>query len=274
MHALLTDAPFGGDEDSQVAQTVLDEIRAFRLELRNTAATIQRLQIVMYRLQAQGAILDRATNRLEMVRGTCTQARDQQKLTAAELEQMKKQSWPNGVDQKAVEQSISQMQSTMEMWASRAQLCQGEQADAEAQFRVEHQRLEQRQRLIESGVRQIWPYVDKLSAKWEFDQSTYALARELEKPVRAGLEQELRGSEDSEEVDSWVRRLVASRAGTLTRVTASIKPLCGWQPGAEGHHREELERFWLHAHKASLPPAANLVESPGNLHALRHDELH
>jgi len=76
------------------------------------------------------------------------------------------------------------------------------------QYRQKQQRLEQKQRLIEGGVRQIQIYLNKLSAEWEFDKSTFALARELEKPIRAGLEQELRGDEDSEEVDNRVRRLV------------------------------------------------------------------
>jgi hypothetical protein len=47
--------------DSPMAQTMLAEIRALRMDLKNTAAIIQRVQIVMYRLQVQSASLDRAS---------------------------------------------------------------------------------------------------------------------------------------------------------------------------------------------------------------------
>jgi hypothetical protein len=44
-------------------------------------------------------------------------------------------------EQKAIEQMIFQFQATMEMWATQAQQCQGEQADAEAQFRLEQAKM-------------------------------------------------------------------------------------------------------------------------------------
>ena len=57
-------------------------------------------------------------------------------------------------------------------------------------------------------MRQIRPYLDELTTGWDFDKSTFALARELEGSIRAALEEELRGNETSEEVDRRVRRLV------------------------------------------------------------------
>jgi chromosome segregation ATPase len=131
------------------AQTMLEEIRALRLDLRNTAATIQRVQIMMYRLQAQSALLWKATERLEMARGQCKQAQEQQKSTAVQIEQMRKQGSQTGVDPKNIEQVIFQLQANTEMWASQAQQCQGEQADAEAQFRVEQAKMNELENQLE-----------------------------------------------------------------------------------------------------------------------------
>lgn len=130
----------GADKEA-LPDSLVAEIHALRMELQNTAATIQRVQIVMYRLQAQGYSLEKATGRLDMARGTCKQAQDQQKFTATQIEQMKKQSSQSGPEQKNAEQMSFQFQAQMEMWVSQAQQCQGEQADAESQFRLEQAKM-------------------------------------------------------------------------------------------------------------------------------------
>jgi hypothetical protein len=126
--------------DSQMAQTLLTEIRALRLDLRDTAATMQRVQIVMYRLQAQAALVDKAEQRLDQARGQCKQAQEQQKFTATQIEQVRKQN-ANAADQRAAEQIISQLQAAMETGAGQAQQCQVEQIDAEIQFRTEQAKM-------------------------------------------------------------------------------------------------------------------------------------
>ncbi|HVO98052.1 MAG TPA: hypothetical protein VMT15_08290 [Bryobacteraceae bacterium] len=125
----------------QAADSLIAEIRALRLDLRDTAAAIQRVQIVMYRLQAQWAFVEKATGRLDMARTQCKQAEDGQKIAAFQIEKLKKQSLQNGGDQKNIEQMITQFQATMEIAANQAQQCLGEQADAEAQFRLEQAKM-------------------------------------------------------------------------------------------------------------------------------------
>jgi hypothetical protein len=133
------------------SQTMLAEIRALRLDLRNTAATIQRVQIVMYRLQAQAMSLERATGRVDMARGQCKAAQDGQKFAAAQIEELKRESSQNGADQKGLELRISQFQATLEVSVSQAQQCLGEQADAEAQLRVEQGKMSE----LESQLEQL-----------------------------------------------------------------------------------------------------------------------
>jgi chromosome segregation ATPase len=127
--------------DSQMGQTMLAEIRSLREDLLSTAAITQRVQIAIYRLHVQSAVLEKATQRLDQARGTCEQAQEQQRATASGIEEMKKTNAQGGVEPKAAEQMLAQLQSTQAMWADRAQQCQGEQADAENQFRNEQAKM-------------------------------------------------------------------------------------------------------------------------------------
>jgi hypothetical protein len=123
------------------AQTMLTEIRALRLDLRNTAVIMQRAQIAMYRLQAQAAFVEKATQRLDMARGQCKQLQEQQKFAAAQMERMKKQGPQNGVDPKQAEQMMFGLQAGMDAWAEQMQQCQAEQMEAESQFRMEQGKM-------------------------------------------------------------------------------------------------------------------------------------
>ena len=57
--------------DSQMTLALLAEIRQLRLDLQGAAATIQRVQIGMYRLSTQSAQLERAKERREQAHNTC-----------------------------------------------------------------------------------------------------------------------------------------------------------------------------------------------------------
>jgi excisionase family DNA binding protein len=75
-------------------------------------------------------------------------------------------------------------------------------------FRGIRDRQIRKAHLVDSGLRQIQPYLVKLALDWEFDRATFALAQELQGKIRAALEEQLRGDEAQEEVDKHVRRLV------------------------------------------------------------------
>jgi hypothetical protein len=125
--------------DSQMAEAMLTEIRALRQDLGNTAATIQRVQIAMYRLQAQAFVVDKAEQRLDQARNSCQQTQTQQKFILTQIDQAeaRKQNLQNVSDQRALEQTISQLRSSIETAAGETQQCQIEQVDAENQFRGE-----------------------------------------------------------------------------------------------------------------------------------------
>src|SRR5882672_6378351 len=64
---LLTPA-FGQSPDTVLTQTLITEIRALRQEIQATTVTAQRVQIVLYRLQSQSALLAVAQQRLDAAR--------------------------------------------------------------------------------------------------------------------------------------------------------------------------------------------------------------
>jgi chromosome segregation ATPase len=143
---LMTVAAFGqpAPSESQTTQTVLGEIRQLRQDLQNVAATIQRVQIVMYRLQAENTLLNRATERLENARVTCTQAQGQRKYMAAQLEQAeaRQRNSQSPSDQRAAEGMVGQLKSSAEMLASAEQECQTNEVDAESKLRTEQNKMD------------------------------------------------------------------------------------------------------------------------------------
>src|SRR5215475_3861790 len=73
--------------DSSAMQNMLLEVHQLRQDLQIIAATIQRVQIVMYRLQAESAAVDRVTQRLDSARNECNAMQSQRKMRISQIEQ-------------------------------------------------------------------------------------------------------------------------------------------------------------------------------------------
>jgi len=129
--------------DSQMTLALLAEIRQLRLDLQGAAATIQRVQIGMYRLSTQSAQFERAKERLEQARNACKGMQWQRENLRAQVEQAEalKRNAQNSSDQQRAEQMLSQIRSETALLATQEQACQEEQADAEAQFRTEEGKM-------------------------------------------------------------------------------------------------------------------------------------
>ena len=137
--------------DSQMTQAVLTEIRLLRQDLQAAAAIIQRVQIVLYRIQAQQNQLDHATQRLETARDVCKGAEMQHKQFTTQIEQTEsaKRSAQNASDRQAAEEMLARLRSSAEMFASEAGDCQGNQVDAEIQVRAEQAKMSELQDQLE-----------------------------------------------------------------------------------------------------------------------------
>jgi hypothetical protein len=129
--------------DAPLTQALLTEIRQLRQDLQTTAATIQRVQIVMYRLQAQSTLVSRATQRLDDARNRCTAAQNQQRNLAIQMQQMEEHLRGNidPNDRKQTEDQLRRFKSSIEMFANDEQQCRAREAEADSQFRSERVKL-------------------------------------------------------------------------------------------------------------------------------------
>ena len=99
--------------EPQTTQALLAEARQLRQDLYGAAMTIQRVQIVMYRLQAEGAELNRVTQRLDEARGRCSQAQMRRKWLATQIQltEVRRRDSQNAAEQKAAEATVVQLRS-------------------------------------------------------------------------------------------------------------------------------------------------------------------
>jgi chromosome segregation ATPase len=126
-------------------------------------ATIQRVQIAMYRLQSQAGVLDRATQRLDQARATCSQAEEQQKMFTAQIEQAEARARDaqNPAEQKAAEQMVSNFKSAVETFAAQETQCQADRVDAENQFHIEQAKMNQLEDQLDKLDQQLAGYAPK-----------------------------------------------------------------------------------------------------------------
>ena len=132
-----------GSTDAQLTQALLTEIRQLRQDLQTTAATIRRIQIVMFRVQTQSSALSRATQRLDEARNRCTQAQNQKKMMQVEIERtedrLRTTQDPN--QRKGMEDMVSRFKSQIEVLTNDDQQCHTREADADSQFRTEKAKM-------------------------------------------------------------------------------------------------------------------------------------
>jgi hypothetical protein len=129
--------------DAQLTQALLTEIRGLRQDLQTTAATIQRIQIVMYRLQAQTAIMNRVTQRLDDARNRCTGAQNQRKAMTGEIQRQEERlrTAANPLEQKQAEDMIARFKMQLEMSSNEEQQCQVRESDADRDYRAEKAKM-------------------------------------------------------------------------------------------------------------------------------------
>jgi hypothetical protein len=132
--------------DNQLTQALLTEIRALRQDLQTTAATIQRVQILMYRLQIESTLLNSATQRREQIRNMCSNTDQRRKMMTSQIEQMEaaQRSTLTPPDPKLAEQTgqrIGQLKTNLEMLGIEEQSCQTRQIDAESELRTQQMKV-------------------------------------------------------------------------------------------------------------------------------------
>ena len=137
--------------DSQMTAAMLAEVRQLRQDLQNAAATIQRAQIVMFRVQLQGALLGAARQKLEMASFSCSQAARQRQMMAAQIERIEtdRRNTQNPMEQKANDEALAQLRSESEALAKQEQDCQAPRAEADTEFHNEEAKMNDLQDQLE-----------------------------------------------------------------------------------------------------------------------------
>jgi chromosome segregation ATPase len=130
--------------DSQTLQALLVEIRQLRHDLRTTTVASQRVQILIYRVQAQESIVRRVQERVDDTRSKLAQIRSEQKKLAGafkEIEDSLNNADNPATTRKEAEQTMARIKDRLEIQASNEQEVQAKLTESEDQLRVEQAKL-------------------------------------------------------------------------------------------------------------------------------------
>jgi chromosome segregation ATPase len=130
--------------DSQMTQTLINEIRQLRLDLQATAAVVQRAQILMYRLQVESGLLARATQRLDEARNRCSSLQSNIKSYNMQIEQYETRARTSQVpaEAKNFEDNANRMKAMLAQLTNEEQQCQPRQIDAQSQLQAAQARVD------------------------------------------------------------------------------------------------------------------------------------
>ncbi len=144
---LLAPAALAQNADTQLTQALLTEIRQLRQELQSMAAAMQRVQIVMFRVQSQATILGRVTSRLEDAKSRCSQIQSQKRSLTTQAEQMEsvQRTSQNTTEAKTFELRAGELRRILGNLSADEQQCQLREAEADTQFRAEQAKMNELQ---------------------------------------------------------------------------------------------------------------------------------
>ena len=149
--------------DTQALQALVTEIRQLRQDLQATNIVTQRVQIVLYRLQLQTALVTSAASRLDDVRSSHAKAQSELKRVSGVVGFMEEEvrSAPDAAQRKAREQGLAQTKINIERSVADEQRLQSREIDAETQFRTEQNRLAE----LQDQLDRLDKLLDSLSRK-------------------------------------------------------------------------------------------------------------
>jgi hypothetical protein len=140
--AALTASAQTQSADSQVLQALLTEIRQLRQDLQTTAATIQRVQIVMFRVQTESQLLSRAVQRADEARNRCENVQQQKRFMTQQVADMEsRQQSPQTAADQTLAANIARMKANLEGMGMQEQQCQAREIEASAQLHDEQAKM-------------------------------------------------------------------------------------------------------------------------------------
>ncbi|HEY1493181.1 MAG TPA: hypothetical protein VGF49_01500 [Candidatus Solibacter sp.] len=129
--------------DTQPLQALLNEVHQLRVDLQTTAVTMQRVQIVLYRLQSQTSLVTRTSSQLDQARSQLGFTQTQKKGMTVQVQQMEEslRNTQDPMERKHLQEALPQMKNNLERVTAEEQRFQSMQIDAETQWRAEQAKL-------------------------------------------------------------------------------------------------------------------------------------
>ena len=130
--------------DSQTLQALLAEVRQLRKDLQTTTAAAQRVQILLYRLQAQEANVARASRRADEAKTRLAASQNEHRVMTAELKRNEDALNDSAIaptDHKQAEDSVSRIKTRLEQIEIEEQQRQTAEIEAENELQTERLKL-------------------------------------------------------------------------------------------------------------------------------------
>jgi DNA repair exonuclease SbcCD ATPase subunit len=127
------------DPQTRAMETLLSEIRQLRQDLQAAAAATRKAQIIIYRLHVQAGVVERATDRLEGVKGELAQWESQKQSLTEQIKMLEEMKDRAETEQKRkqFEEYLTNSRSNLEASVPREQELQAKQIELEADLRTE-----------------------------------------------------------------------------------------------------------------------------------------
>ena len=149
--------------DTQALQALVTEIRQLRQDLQATNIVTQRVQIVLYRLQIQTALVTGAASRFEDARTSLGKTQSEVNRAAVYIPQVEEEvkSAQDPAQRKAKEDTLTQVKANLEHSRADERRLQSREIDAETQFRAEQNKLSE----LQDQLDRLDKLLDSLSRK-------------------------------------------------------------------------------------------------------------
>jgi lysyl-tRNA synthetase class I len=127
----------------ETLQSLLEEVRKLRQDLQSTAATVQRMQILLYRIRSQMDVVSQARQRLDESQAVLTQMNYQHEQASAQIKQQEesfnRSDDPNS--RKYIEENLERMKRWLEQMAQAEPEAQAKEAERANDLRIEQAKL-------------------------------------------------------------------------------------------------------------------------------------
>jgi chromosome segregation ATPase len=133
--------------DTKTLQAILEEVRQLRQDLHSTAATVQKAQILLYKIRIQSDTVSRLSQRLEDVRDRLQEVKSVRAQNAARIKTIEDSfdQTQDAVSRKRLEDELSARKNQAEQISVQEQDLETKESEQSSQLRQEQAKLDDMQ---------------------------------------------------------------------------------------------------------------------------------